>query len=441
MKAALAQAVALAATPGYGVRPRGLIAVRNDANPAALLAEMNRVFEEFKNANDNRIKALESRQAADVLDVAKVAAINSEITAIKNAFDEVQKSMAALKIGGAGANDNDTPEKKAHAKAFNAWFRQGDRALANNDLRDLQVKAKLATDSDPDGGYVVPEEMSKTIDRVLGVISAMRGLAQVINVGTSVFKKPVNMGGASSGWVGEREARAETNTPTLQLLEFPAMELYALPYSTQTMLDDAFFSAEQWLADEVSVSFAEQEGTAYVTGSGVNRPRGILAYDTIANASYAWGKLGFIASGSSSGFITPTTSASPADCLIALMYALKQGYRANATWLMSDAVMGTVRQLKDVDGKYLWAPPTSAEGVPTILGKPTSTDDNMHALGANNFPIAFGDFKRGYLIVDRIGVRVLRDPYTNKPYVGFYTTKRVGGGVQNFEAIKLLKCA
>ena len=400
MKRALAVSVAasaaVAATPGLSVRPRGLIAVRNETDPAKLLIEMTRTFEDFKASNDSRIKELEKKQTADVLNVEQVGRINAEITTLKNAFDEAQKAVAALQVGGAASeNANETPERRAHAKAFNAWFRKGDRSGVESDLRDLQVKAKLTTDSDPDGGYVVPEEMSRTIDRVLGTISAMRQLAQVISIGTSTFKKPVNMGGAGSGWVGEREARTETDTPTLKLLEFNAMELYALPYATQTMLDDAFFNAEQWLADEVAITFAEQEGAAFVTGSGVNRPKGILSYDTIANASYAWGKLGYIASGHASSFITPTTSASPADCLISLMYALKQGYRANATWLMSDATMGTVRQLKDVDGKYLWAPPTSAEGVATILQKPTATDDNMQAVGANAFPIAFGDFSRG----------------------------------------------
>jgi len=442
-KTALAVAVAstaLLATPGLSVRPRGLLAVRNETDPAKILAQINVAFEEFKVSNDNRIKELEKKQTADVLNVEQVNRINAEITDLKKMFDEAQKVMAAIRVGGI-ANDEVTPEKKAHAAAFNKWFRRGDRAIAEDALKDLAVKAKLTTDSDTDGGYVVPDEMTKTIDRVLGTMSAMRQLAQVIPIGTSVFKKPINQGGATAGWVGEREARSETNTPQLNLLEFAAMELYALPYATQTMLDDAFFNAEQWLADEVAIAFAEQEGAAYVTGSGVNRPRGLLSYDTIANASYAWGKIGFIATGSGSGFITPTTTASPADCLISLMYALKQGYRANATWLMSDATMGTVRQLKDVDGKYLWAPPTSPEGVPTILGKSTATDDNMQSIGSNAFPIAFGDFRRGYLIVDRFGVRVLRDPYTNKPYIGFYTTKRVGGGIQNFEAIKLLKCA
>jgi len=443
MKSALATRAAASAlllpTPGLSVRPRGIVAVRNPADPATVLVELTKAFDEFKAANDNRIKALETKQTADVLDVAKVTAINNEITALKNMFDEAQKAMAALRVGGVGDDKGQTAETKAHAAAFNKWFRRGD--VPEAEMKQLAVKAALTTDSDPDGGYVVPVEMTKTIDRVLGTMSAMRSLAQVITIGTAMYKKPVNMGGAGYGWVGEREARPETGTPTIKLLEFPAMELYANPMATQGMLDDAFFPVEQWLADEVSIVFAEQEGAAMITGNGVNKPRGLLDYSTVANASYAWGSIGYIPTGHATAFLVPTTSASPADALINLFYALKQGYRSNATWLLSDAVMGTVRQMKDVDGKYLWAPPSGPEGVATILGKPTATDDNMNALGANAYPIAFGDFKRAYLIVDRFGVRVLRDPYTNKPYVGFYTTKRVGGGVQNFEAVKVLKCA
>ncbi|TWG98117.1 HK97 family phage major capsid protein [Ochrobactrum sp. J50] len=193
------------------------------------------------------------------------------------------------------------------------------------------------------------------------------------------------------------------------------------------------------LAEEVAIEFAEQEGAAFAHGDGINKPRGILAYDTVANASHAWGKIGFVASGKADGFVAATASANPADCLIDLYYALKSGYRNGASWLMSDATMNTVRKFKDAEGAYVWAPPSGPAQVATILGKPVHTDDNMPAVAANAFPVAFGDFGRAYLIVDRIGIRVLRDPYTAKPNVLFYTTKRVGGGVVNFEALKLLK--
>jgi HK97 family phage major capsid protein len=245
------------------------------------------------------------------------------------------------------------------------------------------------------------------------------------------------MGGAASGWVGEEDSRPETATPTLREIAINTKELYANPAATQTSLDDARIDIAAWLADEVSIEFAEQEGEAFVSGNGVSRPRGILSYEAVANDSYAWGKLGYVPSGAAAAF----ASSNPADRLIDLYYALKSGYRNGASWLMSDAVMATVRKFKDGQGNYLWQPPSGTAEVATILQKPVYSDDNMPALGANAFPVAFGNFQRGYLIADRTGIRVLRDPYTNKPNVMFYTTKRVGGGVVNFEAIKLLKCA
>lgn len=414
-------------------RTRGVQSVRADgANATQILNELKQTFETFRAERDKEMADLK-KGLGDVVQTEKVDRINAEITKLQAALDEVNSVLAAVRVGGSGKETD--PAKAEHASAFNKWFRKGERAV--DDLRDLEVKASLSTLSDPDGGYVVPEEMSNTIDRVVGTVSAMRGLATVMTISTDTYKKLVNMGGAGYGWVGEKDSRPETGTPTLRELVFNTAELYANPAATQTLLDDARVDIAAWLADEVSITFAEQEGAAFISGSGVNRPRGILAYDTIANASYSWGKLGFIVTGAAAAF----ASSNPADAMISLFYSLKQGYRNGATWLTSDAVMETIRKFKDGQGNYLWAPPSGPANVATILGKPVATDDNMPALGANAFPVAFGNFSRGYLIIDRFGIRVLRDPYTNKPYVHFYTTKRVGGGVQNFEAIKLLKCS
>jgi HK97 family phage major capsid protein len=245
------------------------------------------------------------------------------------------------------------------------------------------------------------------------------------------------MGGSGSGWVGEKDARPQTATPDLRKLEFPTMELYAMPAATQTLLDDAAINIEQWLADEVSTTFAEQEGAAFINGNGVNQPRGLLSYEKVANASYAWGKLGFTITGGASGF----ASSAPGDAIVRTYYSLKAGHRNGASWLISDGVMGSIATMKDGDGTYLFKAPQLPGEMGTLMGKPVLTDDNMDALAADKFPIAFGNFQRGYVIADRTGVRVLRDPYTAKPYVLFYTTKRVGGGVQDFEAIKLVKVA
>lgn len=432
---AFGPSLAMSFMPVLNHRARGLVGVRADgANAAAILAELKQTFETFKAEREAELKGIDAK-FADVVQTEKVDRINTEITKLQKSLDEVNAAMAAIKLGG-GAGDAQVPAKTEHAAAFNKWFRKGERAI-DADLRDLEVKASLSTLSDPDGGYVVPEEMSQTIDRVVGTVSAMRGLASVMTISTDTYKKLVNMGGAGSGWVGEKEERPETGTPTLRELVFNTAEIYANPAATQTLLDDARIDIAAWLGNEVSIAFAEQEGAAFISGNGVKKPRGILSYDTVENASYAWGKLGFKVTGGAAGF----AGSNPADALIALFYSLKQGYRNGASWLTSDAVMETIRKFKDGQGNYLWAPPSGPANVATILGKPVATDDNMPALGANAFPVAFGNFQRGYLIIDRFGIRVLRDPYTNKPYVHFYTTKRVGGGVQNFEAIKLLKCS
>jgi HK97 family phage major capsid protein len=328
-----------------------------------------------------------------------------------------------------------SPEAKAHSDAFGAYFRKGMEPQSG--MRELEVKAGLTTQSDPDGGYLVPTQMEDTIDRVLGTVSAIRGISRVINVSTSEYKKLVNMAGSGSGWVGEEESRPQTATPTLREIAISVMELYANPASTQTALDDARIDVAQWLADELSITFAEKEGAAFVSGDGVKKPRGILQYPTVDNGSYSWGNLGFVVSGAAAAF----ASTAPADALISLYYALRPGYRNGASFLTSDAVLGTIRKFKDGQGNYLFTPPQNEAAPATLLGKPIVTDDNMPALGANAFPVAFGNFQRAYLIVDRQGIRVLRDPYTNKPNVMFYTTKRVGGGVVNFEALKLLKCS
>lgn len=417
-------------------RARGIVGVRADANNAkAVLDELQKTFAAFKEERDAEIAALKKGQE-DVVRTEKVDRINADIEKLQKAMDETNSLIAAIKVGGEGEGND--PAKAEYASAFNKWFRKGQNEQA---LGDLAVKAALQTDSDPDGGYTVPDEMEGGIDRILGTVSAMRRVARVVRISSSVYKRLVNTTGTTSGWVGEREARTETNTPNLSELEFPAMELYANPAATQRMLDDAAIDVASWLADEVSVEFAEEEGAAFITGNGVNRPRGILSYDTVANASWTWGKLGFTISGVAADINDASNNG--VDALISLVYSLKQGYRNGASFMMNNTLQSKVRKLKtigDTEG-YLWQPSVQVGQPATLLGYPVIDDDNMSDVGANAFPIAFGNFQRGYLIVDRAGIRVLRDPYTNKPYVHFYTTKRVGGGVSNYQAIKLLKCS
>lgn len=416
-------------------RVRGVMAARADASAiAASIAQINQEFAAFRDANDKRIAEIEARGTVDVVQAEKVDRINAELTRLEGVINAQKASVDALRIGG-GGQPGESADAKAYNAAFDKWFRRG---TGENDLRELQVNAALTTQSDPDGGFLVPEQMEVGIDRVLGNVSVMRELSRVIPVSSDSYSKLVNLGGTGSGWVGEEDARPATGTPTLAELAINMGEIYANPSATQRMLDDSAVDIATWLAEEVSVEFAEQEGLAFISGSGTKRPKGFLSYTMVANASYAWGKIGFVASGASGGFLTPSTTVSPADAFIDLYYALKSGYRNGASWLMSDATLGAVRKFKDGDGTPLWAPPT-AETPSTILGKPVFTDDNMPEVAANAFPVAFGNWKRGYTIADRLGIRLLRDPYTNKPNVQFYTTKRVGGAVTNFEAIKVMK--
>lgn len=417
-----------------GPRVRGLVAARADAGDATkILNELQKTFADFKAEREAEIKGINAK-FADVVQAEKVDRINGEITKLQAAIDETNALLAAARVGG-GDKDQLPPEKKAHAAAFEQFFRKGNE----NGLRDLEVKAAARTDSDPDGGYLVPETMEQTIDRVLATVSAIRGISSVITISTQTYKKLVNQGGATGGWVGERQSRSETNTPTLAELAFPAMEMYANPAATQTALDDSRIDIASWLGSEVSQTFADMEGAAFYNGDGVNKPRGIASYTMIANASYAWGKVGFVTSGVAAALADATHSGH--DAVMDLVYSIKQGYRNNAGFLMNRNTQAAVRKLVTLGDEKLplWQPSLQLGQPASLAGYPITDDDNVADIGAGTFPIWFGDFKRAYLVVDRAGMRVLRDPFTNKPYVHFYTTKRVGGGIQNFEALKALK--
>jgi HK97 family phage major capsid protein len=391
---------------------------------------LGKAFDAFKAENDARLKEIEKKGAADPLLSEKVDKINADIaqiSALKKQLETLETAVAQGQFPGGGKNELDRV-KAQHKDAFAKFFRKG----AEGGLRDLEVQAGLSTLSDPDGGFLVPEDYEQAIDRVALSVSAMRRLATVRTIGTDTYKKLVNQGGASAGWVGEKGARAETNTPTLVEIAINAKEVYAMPAATQTLLDDSRVDIAGWLADEVSIEFSEQESDAFINGNGVEKPKGIAAYPMAANASYVWGKVGYITSGNAS-------LVNDLDKLIDLQHSLKPVYRNGAAWLMNDATLATIRKMKDGDGNYIWVPGLKDGAPDTLLGKPVEIDDNVDDIAANKYPIFFANFKRAYLIIDRQGVRVLRDPYTTKPYVLFYTTKRVGGGIVMYEAIKALK--
>ena len=384
-------------------------------------------FETFKTENDQRLCEIESRKSVDVLTDEKLERINL-------AIDDHQRSVDALMLKaarpGRGAGGFVSGVAGKHRQAFDGYIRKGDAV----DLRQLEEKA-LSAGTDPDGGYLVPDETENSVMNSLKDISPIRSIAGVRQVSGAVFKKPFSISGPGTGWVGETDARPETSTPTLAELTFPTMELYAMPAATPTLLDDAVVNIDEWIAGEVSAAFAEQEGAAFISGDGVNKPRGFLDYTKIDNASWSWGNVGYVATGTDGAF----DGSAPVDDLIDLVYSVKAGYRSNAHWVMNRATQAEIRKIKDADGNYIWQPSAAPGAAPTLLNTAIVEAEDMPDIASDSFAIAYGDFNRGYLIVDRLGIRVLRDPYSSKPYVLFYTTKRVGGGIQDFDAIKLMK--
>ncbi len=384
--------------------------------------DLMQAFEAFKETNDQRLAEIERRGAEDAVTAEKLARI-------EKTMDGLALKQARVPLG----ETETTPAAAlAHKSAFDGYVRKGETA----NLTKLEQKA-LSVGSDPDGGYLVPKETERAVNTALKTVSPIRSIAGIRQVSGSVYKVPFATTGAATGWVGETAVRPQTNTPTLAELSFPTMELYAMPAATQAILDDSAVDIDAWLAEEVRVAFAQQEGTAFVTGDGVNKPKGFLTYPTVANASWTWGNVGFVTTGAAGAF----PAANQADKLIDLVYAVKGTYRANGTFVMNRATLGAVRKMKDADGSYIWQPSGDAAQPSRLIGYPVVEAEDMPSIAADSLSIAFGDFASGYLIIDRVGIRVLRDPYSSKPYVLFYTTKRVGGGIRDFDAIKLLKFA
>lgn len=459
--------------------PRAIVGgmVRADVNPAEVLQQLTSNLDGFKAEQKTAFAGLEKIVAdmraahetaikgkADVVAIEKVDRINTavdevrdalknsgiSIEAIKAEIDKLNAKQAALVAGPAsGTGHKDprlaNPHAAEYAKNFEGYFRKGEHGIQGGEraLRELEVKAAMTTGSDPDGGYTVTPEIETTIDATVKEISPMRQIATIRPIGTLEYKKLVNQHGVASGWVGETESRPQTAGANLAELKFTIMEMYAMPAASLALLDDSFTDIGAWLAGEVELEFAQKEGIAFITGDGVNKPQGILGgYQIVPNATYAWGKLGYIATGAVGDFLTTGTPPAGADCLVDLYHSVKTFYRNTSSFLANRSTLGKIRKLKDGQGNYLLNMVLRPEGfVEDILGRPAVEMPDMPDAAANSFSVAFGDFKRGYLIIDRVGIRVLRDPYTAKPFVLFYTTKRVGGGVQNFEAIKLLKFA
>lgn len=397
---------------------------------ASAFEDFARAFEAFKDTNDTRLGEIETRLTSDVVTDEKLTRIDAALDDAKKRIDRftLDRSRPPLGITSDAPRD---PAQAEHKAAFHAYMRSGEAT----GLKRLEEKA-LSAGSGPDGGYLVPDTVEREVLQRLSGVSPIRAISSVRVISGGQYKRAFSISGPASGWVGETAARPETGGPKLSEMSFPAMELYAMPAATQTLLDDSVVDIDRWIADEVEAAFAEQESAAFVHGDGVNKPKGFLAAPTIEDEIWEWGRLGTIQTG---GATFPATN--PSDVLVELIYALKAGYRQNAAFVMNRKTQSAIRKFKDAHGQYLWAPPASLGQSATLMGFPVVEAEDMPDIALNASAVAFGDFKRGYLVVDRAGLRVLRDPYSAKPYVLFYTTKRVGGGVQDYAAIKLLNFA
>ncbi|SPF80835.1 phage major capsid protein [Pseudoprimorskyibacter insulae] len=319
-----------------------------------------------------------------------------------------------------------------HQKAFNAYLRSGD----DDALRGLELDTKsMSTAVNSDGGFLVDPVTSDRIQSVLSSTASLRAVANVVQVEATSFDVLIDHTDAGAGWATETGSTAETGTPSIDRISIPLYELNALPKASQRLLDDAAFDIEGWLAGRIADKFARAEAAAFVSGDGTDKPTGFLTYSAVANDSWSWGSLGYVASGAAAALDAS------GDAIIDLVYALGAQYRANGTFVMNSKTAGAVRKLKDADGRHLWSDGLSAGEPARLLGYPVMICEDMPDVAADATPIAFGDFGAGYTIAERPDLRVLRDPFSAKPHVLFYATKRVGGDVSDFAAIKLLKCA
>ncbi len=351
---------------------------------------------------------------------AEIKSLRSDVDEVKARLDKVSRAASRPSMSGASAQ---TQEVKSFVSGY---LRRGQAPETKS----------LNTATPSDGGFAVPQVIDQTIARELAEISPIRAIAQVVQTGTSGYRKLVSTGGTASGWVSEIAARPETDAPNFSEIAPPTGDLFANPAASQTMLDDAAFDVEAWLANEIAIEFARAEGAAFVSGTGSDQPEGFLTAptSTAEDGVRSFGTVQYIGSGDAAGF-----DAAPEAKLIDLIHSMKAGHRQGASFVMNSSTLATVRKLKTADGAFLWQPGL-VEGQPDrLLGYPVVEAEDMPSVSSGEFPIAFGNFRHGYLIAEHSATRILRDPFSNKPFVHFYATKRVGGQVLDSNAIKLLK--
>lgn len=324
-----------------------------------------------------------------------------------------------------------TEVEAPHQKAFDAYLRSGD----DDGLRGLELEGKaMSTAINSDGGYLVDPQTAETIKSSLNTTASIRQIANVVNVDASAFDVLIDQNDTGAGWANETGSAAETGTPTIERISIPLYELNAMPKVSQRLLDDSAFDVDAWLAGRIAEKFARAEAGAFVAGDGNDKPRGFLNHTIVEDSTWTWGNLGYVPSGSGTGI-------GDGDALIDVVYAVNAPYRANSTFVMNSKTAGALRKLKDADGRHLWADGFAFGEPGRLLGYPVLIAEDMPDIEADSYPIAFGDFTAGYTIAERPDLRVLRDPFSAKPHVLFYASKRVGGDVSDFAAIKLLRIA
>ena len=385
-------------------------------------------WSEFKGRNEDRLDGFERRLNKYECGVLAGGGKPTDDTALPASYRAVFNSAWAQKLS-----------QHDYGSAFSSYARLGPNSLAPH------IQGSLSVGSDREGGYLVPAEMQKGILSRIFEISPMRQICGIQPITSDALEGIFDASEVENGgWVAEQGERDETDPGEFGKYRIDAHEQYAQPSVTQKLLDDASIDIAGHLEGKISKKFAKDENAAFINGNGVGKPRGILDYGATAvttdDDARDWGQLQYVATGVSGAF--PTMSglvADNPDPLHDVVSKLKPAYRSGAKWLMNRATAAVIRKMKDGNGRNLWVDGLQAGEPDRLLGYPTVMAEDMPDLASNSLSIAFGNFQEGYLIVDRLGVTILRDPYTSKGRVKFYARRRVGGGVVDFDSIKLLK--
>jgi HK97 family phage major capsid protein len=393
-----------------------------------LIEDQGKAWSEFQKANDARLAAIEAKGYAPSDLTEKVEKINADLADISKQMVEVEKKAGRPNAG----KDDPTPAQAEYRKAFGLYLRTGEGD--SRELRELGQKA-MNTGSDPNGGYLVLPEMDMAIGRVVGTMGGLASIADTITIGTAKWEKLVKTAGMAMRRVADGGTGGETTEPTYANVAIEVFPAEVEPWVFNETLEDSRIDLEADLANEAAIGFAEGANAEYITGNGVGKARGITAYTNVHNSAYAWGSVGYIRAGKTTAFM----SVAPSDRLISLQHSLKPQYRPGANFLMNDTTLGVARQMKDASGSYyLWNPDPAAGFGGRFLGSPVTIDDNMPDIGSGAYAVAYGNFKRAYKIVNRSGTTLIRDNITLKGQTKFNFRRRFGGGIWNYEAIKLM---